>query len=122
MTPLAEYGFYFRPHRLGLKSIQQYLYFVLTNMSYPAPPRPPGREPPSPGYNSAPVDPNAFVGIATMKEDGTIVLQMYIGNVLLSYPPTHKDYHHVKAHLEKGESPMQPGGPSRAAKPFPASW
>ena len=46
-----------------------------------------------------------------MKDDGSIVLQMFIGGVLITYKPDHAKYENVKKHLETEalKREMKPG-------------
>ena len=60
------------------------------------------------------------IGMATMKQNGTIVLQLRaedgggtaVGDVLIEYAPTHPDYQSIVSHLggiELGQSkPVRP--------------
>ena len=61
------------------------------------------------------------IGVATIEEDGTIVLMLRaegedgkIGDAQFRYPPTDKDYSMIKAHV----GPIPKGG-SVPVKPFP---
>ena len=61
------------------------------------------------------------IGVATMDPDGTIVLQLraegpdgVLGDALLRYPPSHKDYKDVLTHL----GGMKPGE-SKPVPPWP---
>ena len=60
-----------------------------------------------------------FIGVATMKDDGTIVLRLRaksphggIGEGTLVYPPTHPDYQNILSHIgpiRKGQTvPVRP--------------
>lgn len=64
--------------------------------------------------------PNAPIGTATMKADGTIILMLRaegpgaIGDAMITYPPSHKDYKDVLQHLgglKPGESKPVPPWP-----------
>jgi len=61
------------------------------------------------------------IGVATMLDNGTIQLQLMargdggmVGDAMLFYPPTHKDYASVLEHL----GGMKPGD-SKPVPPFP---
>ena len=61
------------------------------------------------------------IGVATMDPDGTIVLQLraegpdgVLGDALIRYPPSHKDYKDVLAHL----GGLKPGQ-SKPVPPWP---
>jgi hypothetical protein len=66
-------------------------------------------------------DAGASIGLATMEPDGTIVLKLraegpgrMMGEGLLRYPPSHKDYNEVLTHiggLKPGESKPVPPWP-----------
>lgn len=67
-------------------------------------------------------DTPASIGQASMRDDGTIVLQLRaenedgtIGDALLIYPTTHPRYQAIRAHLPD----LRPGKPT-AVPPFPA--
>jgi hypothetical protein len=66
-------------------------------------------------------EPEDYIGTATMKEDGTIVLYLrataeggVVGHGMLEYPRTHPKYRYVLEHLEG----LQPGE-EKAVRPFP---
>lgn len=61
------------------------------------------------------------IGVATMREDGTLVLQLraetddgVIGDALLEYPPSHPKYREVLEHV----GPLDPGE-EVVVRPFP---
>ena len=62
------------------------------------------------------------IGVATMLDDGTIRMQLVargeggmIGDAMISYPPSHKDYASILKHL--GGMKL---GESKPVPPFPA--
>jgi hypothetical protein len=62
-----------------------------------------------------------FIGVATMKDDGTIVLRLRAkapngatGEGTLVYPPTHPEYQNILSHI----GPIQKGQ-TVAVKPWP---
>lgn len=61
-----------------------------------------------------------FIGVATMEEDGTIVLRLRaktggrMGEGLLTYPPTHPEYKKILSHI----GPIHPGT-TVPVKPWP---
>lgn len=63
------------------------------------------------------------IGAATMTLDGTIVLQLRatdgatLGDGLIRYPPSHRDYEKVFKHL----GGLKPGE-SKPVPPFPENW
>lgn len=68
-----------------------------------------------------PMNEEASIGVATMKEDGTIVLRLRaktpgggLGEGYFEYPPDHKDFQKIRQHLGSPD----PGG-SVPVKPWP---
>lgn len=73
----------------------------------------------------APKDPNRPIGVAEMKEDGTIFMWLraegdgIIGDAFFSYPPSHEKYQETLDHLgglEPGEGKPVPPWPSKPSK------
>jgi hypothetical protein len=68
----------------------------------------------------SPDAPPETIGVATMEKDGTIVLQLratgpgVMGDALLKYPPSDKDYKKILDHL----GGLKPGE-SKPVPPFP---
>lgn len=61
------------------------------------------------------------IGVATMKDDGTIVLRLRakspsgaLGEGTLTYPPTHPEYRNILSHI----GPIRPGQ-SVSVRPWP---
>jgi hypothetical protein len=75
----------------------------------------------APTKGAAPMDDAASIGTATMKSDGTIVLQLRatdgtgrIGDAQLEYPPGHPQYQEVLRHvggLKPGDEKIVPPWP-----------
>jgi hypothetical protein len=71
----------------------------------------------------APVENRGLIGGATMRDDGTIVLDLrlqsgeMVGHALATYPKDHPDYARVLKHL----GGLRPGE-EKPVPPFPANW
>lgn len=69
-----------------------------------------GPPPHPPGYVEPAKREKEYVGQGKMAADGTITLQMHIGNTLLTYKTDNPRYESTKKHLEAELGrPMKPG-------------